>query len=132
MDLTQRSEGIAGSDYTWLASSHGVDAAISGTIDFDSLVEATHFPNGFLQSGFAVGRITATGKYGPYNNDASDGRQTAVGFVVHNTSVSTGDVSVAIQVHGQVYNDRLPFPLDANGVTDLSDSFVILDSEVGS
>lgn len=39
-----------------------------------------HYPNGFIPSGCAVGLVTATGLYGPYDSTASDGRQVCKGL----------------------------------------------------
>lgn len=128
MDLTQRRSVIPGSDYGWLASSHGVDAAKSGTIDFDKLTPQTDIPNGYIQSGFAVGKNPSTGKLEPYSYGTS---YAAIGFVVENTAVNDGDVSVAYVVHGQINNDSLPFPLDSDGIGEFSASFVIFE-EAGS
>lgn len=128
MDLTPRRSEVPGSDYRWLASSHGVDAAKSGTIDFDKLTPQTDIPNGYIQSGFAVGKSPTTGKLEPYDYGTS---YSVVGFVVENTAVNGGDVSVAYMVHGQINNDFLPFPLSSDGIGEFEDSFVIFE-EAGS
>jgi len=57
---------------TFLASGHGVDARIRITI-----------AQGYkLSAGTVLGKITASGKYGPYSASATDGRQTAVGILM--------------------------------------------------
>ena len=39
-----------------------------------------HYVNGYIPSGFPLGKITATGLYGPYDDTANDGRQTCKGL----------------------------------------------------
>lgn len=131
MDLSIRHDRVAGQSYKWAASAHGFDATRSGTIDISTLDEETHYPDGHIESGFAVGKITASGLYGPYDDDASDGRQTCVGFVVDAHTIGEADISVSILNHGQINNDELPFPLDAAGVADLEGAFIV-HGEVGS
>lgn len=127
MDLSIRRDRVAGQDYSWAASAHGFDATRSGTIDFSTLDAETHYPDGHIESGFAVGFINATGKFGPYDNGASDGRQVFYGFVVDSHTVGEADISVSILEHGKVYNDRLPFPLDNAGIADAEDRFIIIE-----
>lgn len=120
MDLTPRVETFGQEDQTWLDSAHGTDAAISGTVDLTKgFVAGTHYPNGDLPSGTALGKVTATGKYGLYDDTATDGRQTLVGHLF--TSVKArGDVIGAVLVHGRINRARLPFAIDDAGVADVA------------
>ncbi|MFJ9371385.1 head decoration protein [Nocardia sp. NPDC101769] len=52
-------------------------------LDVTKFTQATHYPNNrVMVPGVVLGKITATGKYGPYDPNASDGRQTATGFLL--------------------------------------------------
>jgi head decoration protein D len=82
-----------------------------------------------------LGKVTSGGKYGPYLDAASDGRQTAVGIAFNDvtvyapgTSTLLTAVAVPILIHGFVNAANLPFTsgnaaaggyLDANGQADL-------------
>jgi hypothetical protein len=89
-----------------------------------------HYPNGYIPSGCALGEVTATGLYGPYDPTASDGRQTCKGFAygdIRAVWIAGGVVTIADKVGtGLVVYDaivslrHLPFQggpgsLDANG-----------------
>jgi hypothetical protein len=75
---------------TFLASQHGVDARIGITI-----------AQGYnLTAGTVLGKITASGKYGPYDPTATDGRQTAVGILMENADATNADVGANMLVHG--------------------------------
>ena len=106
---------------------------ISGTADVSAFTAATHYPNGYLLSGIVLGKITASGMYGPYDDAASDGRQTAVGFLfssvkVPNTADTTKDVGIGVLAGlCAVKLSKLPIAnnatgkgyYDANGLADL-------------
>lgn len=75
-----------------------------------------HYPNNFIPSGTAVGLITATGLYGPYNPSASDGSQTFYGLTYDDATVVrvngsvASKVGVALVLHQAVVSlARLPF-----------------------
>lgn len=129
MDLSIRHERVAGQDYGWAASQHGFDAAQSGTIDVSTLDEETHYPHGHIESGFAVGLNPATEKYEPY--DSGDEDQVGPDFVIDSHTIGEADISVSILNHGQVNNEKLPFPLDADGVAAAAGRFIV-HGEVGS
>lgn len=123
MDLTIRTETHGQDDQSWLGSSHGTDMARSVTLDTSAFTAATHYPAGFLKSGIPLGRITASGKFGPYNDANTDGTQTLVGFLLSPVRVPA-DVNVdpqgALFIHGVVVEARLPVTVDANGKADLA------------
>lgn len=108
---------------SWLASEHGTDHKPSVTLDVSKFVQATHYPKGYIASGTVVGKVTATGLYGPYDKDATDGREVAAGHLFNSVSV-VGDTKVgnAILVHGFVTEAKLPtnHGLDAGAKTALS------------
>ncbi|WHT21016.1 hypothetical protein N8J89_08095 [Crossiella sp. CA-258035] len=72
MDLTQRTEAFNVDDPSWLASRHGTGEAVSVTLDTSAFTPSVHYPDGFFKSGIALGRITATGKYGPYAGQTNE------------------------------------------------------------
>ncbi|OZF25178.1 hypothetical protein CH296_28090 [Rhodococcus sp. 14-2496-1d] len=118
----------------WLLSPHGTDPGTtpSITLDVSAFTQATHYPNGFIVSGIVLGKITANRKYGPYDDTATDGRQTAAGILfaarkVPNLLDLTKDVGSGLLVHGFVDPAKLPIAnaatgggfLDTNARTDL-------------
>lgn len=119
---------------SWLLSEHGTEPGTTpnATLDVSAFNAATHYPNGYLLSGIVLGKITATGLYGPYVDAAVDGTGTAAGLLfaslpIPNALDLTKDVGGAILVHGFVNPAKLPIAanaagggfLDANGRGDL-------------
>lgn len=72
-----------------------------------------------LKIGTPLGKITATGKYGPYNKDATDGRQTAVCMLGETVdfeldgSGKFGDQVATAFDWARVIEARLPVAVDA-------------------
>lgn len=125
MDLTQTREMFGVDDQSWLGSEHGTQATESVTLDVSAFDQATHYPDGFLPSGLPLGRISASGLMGPYNDGAADGTQTLEGFLWGALKVSTSgdrDVSGAMLTHGKVRTSRLPVSVDAAGQADVAGS----------
>jgi hypothetical protein len=123
MDLSIRSETFAADDQTWLGSSHGTSSARSITLDTSAFTSGTHYPDGFFKSGLPLGKITATGKYAPYSNAASDGTETLVGFLlspVKAPAATTTDVVGALLIHGIIVEAKLPVAVDSAGKTDVA------------
>jgi hypothetical protein len=123
MDLTVKTETWTGDDQSWLAANHGTDFARSITLDSSAFTPNTHAPNGFYPSGLALGKITATGLYGPYTPAASDGTDVLAGFLLTPTkaaAVNTTDVGAALFEHGRVVEANLPIAIDANGKADVA------------
>lgn len=116
----------------WLWGEHGTDpgSTPSVTLDVSKFTPATHYPNGFIPSGCVLGKVTATGLYGPYDDTANDGREVAAGLLFSSVRVlqpngtALTKVGSARFVHGFVDDSRLPFSavagaIDANGKADL-------------
>lgn len=126
MILAQTTESFGSDDQSWLGSAHGTDSTETISLDTSTFTPATHYPDGYFKSGIPLGEITATpGKYGPYDNAATDGRQTLVGFLfaaVKAPSVNTIDPSAAMLTHGKVRASRLPVAVDAAGKADVAGS----------
>jgi hypothetical protein len=78
MDLNLRTETFQTDDQSWLGSAHGTDAPRSITLDTSAFTSGTHYPNGFFPSGLPLGKITATGKYGPYAGRVNEVQRVTV------------------------------------------------------
>ncbi|MFE7717492.1 head decoration protein [Nocardia rhizosphaerihabitans] len=113
-----------GEKRSWLQGPHGTgpNENPNATLDVSKFVEATHYPDGHVWSGTVLGRVTATGLYGPYDEAAVDGRNVAAGHLF-SSLVLKGKTKVAgaLVVHGFVDAAKLPanHGLDANGRADL-------------
>jgi hypothetical protein len=126
-------ESYQAEDRSWLGSSDGTDVTQTVTLNTSTFTAGTHYPNGYIPSGCVLGQISATGLYGPYDNTASDGRQTAVGFLYSNTKVRSGGPNVGASIHwrGIVKSAKLPIAstspggLDSAGKADLAAKFWI-------
>jgi hypothetical protein len=132
MDISVRTTGpFAVEDRSWLGSAHGTTATRTITLDTSAFTEGTHYPNGYIASGTVLGRITATGLYGPYSNAAGDGREVARGYLFNSTPVTSGgpDVGAPLLEHGVVRTANLPtnHGLDANGRTDMAGQIIHRD-----
>lgn len=67
------------------------------------------FTAGLIKSGTHVGRVTAGGLGGPYNNAATDGRQTSDGHLLNDVVVTAGGRYHVALVHaGTVKTSLLP------------------------
>ena len=97
----------------WLLSEHGTRPGENpgATLDAALFVPATHYPNGYIPSGIVLGKVTASGLFGPYDTAALDGRQTAAGLLFGSLRVSsaTAKVGGALVLTGFVKTTRLPF-----------------------
>lgn len=123
MDLSVRTETFGQDNQSWIGAAHGIDLARSITLDTSAFVSGTHYPDGYIRSGTPLGRITATGLYGPYDNAAADGRETLAGFLLTPTkpgAVSTTDVGGALYEHGRVVEANLPIAIDAPAKVDVA------------
>lgn len=128
-NITVRSTVVHDANRNWLQfEANGVTGPVgraSGVINYALFTANTHYPNGFIPSGTMVGRVTVGGKLGPYDNAASDGRETAVGFLYNNEVVPTNTAEVAsvpfIDCFAVVIQSKLPTNSgnDANGRLDL-------------
>lgn len=133
----QPTETWLAEDRSWLGSRDGTDVTQTVTLATATFTANTHYPNGYIPSGTVLGQITAVGAtqgmYGPYDNAATDGRQTAVGFLYSSTKVRAGGPNVGAPIHwrGVIRASRLPIAegtaggLDAPGRTDLAAKFWI-------
>jgi hypothetical protein len=95
---------------SWLLSPHGVDINSNLTLDVSLFTAGVHYPNGYIPSGIVLGKVTATGKFGPYDNTATDGRETAAELLFGSMTVTPGDTILAGAgyIHGLVGANKLP------------------------
>ncbi len=61
----------------------------------------------FAQKGTVLGRITASGLYGPYDAGVADGRETAVGILWEDVSFTSPNHASVMMVHGWVRASQL-------------------------
>ncbi|MCA1185713.1 head decoration protein [Saccharopolyspora sp. 6T] len=116
MDLKLSTESFAADDQSWLGSRDGVEYAHSVTLNTSSFTAGTHYPNGFFPSGLPLGRITASGLAGPYDSEATDGRENFIGFLLFSLRTpkdGTSPVVGAVLERGRVVVDRLPVEFTA-------------------
>lgn len=122
MDIAPVTTSYALDDLSWLASQHGVEAAESITLLKSAFTSGTHYPDGFLKSGIPLGKITASGKYGPYNDAASDGTEVLVGFLYGGVDASSTSANLggAMLTHCKIRESRLPIAVNSNGKADVA------------
>ncbi|NKG21102.1 head decoration protein [Paeniglutamicibacter terrestris] len=106
---------------SWRHQDGGYDAE-SITLDISAFTAGTHYPNGYVRSGTPLGKITATGLFGPYDNAASDGREVCAGVLAAFTPVPAGgrDAGAALFFAGVIKASKLPITIDTAGKADLA------------
>lgn len=127
MDIGIRKDTVLSENRSWLGSAHGTDATRTITLDLAKFTSKV--TDGVLKSGLVLGRITASGLYGPYDNAATDGRETAAGFLFNTIPATTTSTRVGAPLleHGAVIEAKLPtgHGLDAAAKTDLAGRVII-------
>lgn len=63
-------------DFSWIGSQHGLETGLPITLDTALFTAAEHYPMGWIRSGTPLGKVTATGLYGPYSGGTVDEVQT--------------------------------------------------------
>ncbi|ANW64009.1 hypothetical protein BCA37_10745 [Mycobacterium sp. djl-10] len=93
------------------------------TYDISKFTAGTHYPNGYIPSGVALGIVTATKLAGPYDNTASDGREVFYGHGYADVRAVRQNGTTASKVGtGAVVNDaivsvsKLPFQSGAGAI----------------
>lgn len=86
---------------------------LTGGVTIDSATVAAVNNKKILRAGYPLGKITASGKYGPYVSDATDGRQTAVALLAEEVDVTLGDEVAAAVDAARVIEGRLPITITA-------------------
>ncbi|MFJ6636561.1 head decoration protein [Streptomyces sp. NPDC091376] len=131
MDLSLKVESFTQDRRDWLGSAHGTDAPVSVTLDVSKFTANTHYPSGYIKSGIPLGKVTASGKYGPYDNAASDGREVCVGFLftaqdVDARRVASTSVVGSMLIHCFIREAKLPVTIDANGKADVAGRIIFV------
>lgn len=96
------------------------------TLDISKFTSGTHYPNGYIPSGTVIGKVTASGLFGPYDAAASDGRQNAYGLTygdaraIRQNGATAVKVGTGAVVTGVVSVAKLPFPT-GSGTTGSAD-----------
>ena len=80
---------LGNEDRRWLGARMGTTVMRSVTIS-PSTFTAAHIINGVIPSGVALGKITASGLWGPYEAAAVDGRQLVVNVGLLFSSIAIG------------------------------------------
>jgi hypothetical protein len=130
VDLVVRTTDYTQGNQKWLGSAHGTNTCDTITLDLSLFTGGTHYPNGFIPSGMALGKVTATGVYGPYNDALATGVQTLVGHLYTDVKVATDNVAGkavgALLRHGQVITANLPtnHGVDAAGIVDVKGAII--------
>lgn len=67
-DISVATTSYQTDDRRWLLSPHGTEPGTNPgiTLDVSAFTANVHYPNGYIPSGTPMGRITASGLYGPY------------------------------------------------------------------
>lgn len=92
-----------------LASEHMMVKSVGVTLDSTKWTKDSD-GNKLVLNGHIVAKITASGKYGPYDPSATDGREDAdtAGIIFHGgANLKDGDTLVGILMHGSVLEARL-------------------------
>lgn len=95
-DISMTTRSFQVGDRRWLLGEP--DYKPNVTLDISKFTPGTHYPNGFIPSGTVIGKITATGLFGPYDAAAADGRQTAYGLTYGDINAIKYDGSTASKV----------------------------------
>jgi hypothetical protein len=117
----------------WLASAKGLDTTRSITLDVSTWSTA-FYPQGRLPSGLYLGVVTASGKYGKYDDTAVDGRNVCVGFLAADAIVgatNTVPILAALQWEGvaslaAITTINNGVALDAAGKADLASKWLFV------
>ena len=131
MNLAQTSQTfLPPEDQSWLGSAHGTDSLETITLDVSAFTAT--FTDGVIPSGVALGKITATGLYAPYDDAAVDGSAVMTGFLYTTKDISAGDtfdIGASMLTHGKIRVAKLPTDhgLDAAGRTDVAGRIQFLE-----
>lgn len=103
------SETIGAGDQSWLASDHGIHNCRTETVDVSTFTASTHYPNGYIPSGFPVAKVG--GKLVPYDKTESvvTGAGILAGHIFTDQQVvGTQDFAVPLLDHGRVHASKVP------------------------
>lgn len=116
----------ATADRPWLASRHGLDTPLTITLDTALFAQGAHYtsptlgqPRNVMKAGIPLGRVTATGLYGPWDAAATDGRATFTGVLLADVAFTPGSgrAGAALLWHGVIAAAQVPGGLDPAAIT---------------
>ena len=118
----------------WLLSTYGTETNKTITLDLAQFGAGTYtaaangVPN-VIPSGTPLGKVTASGLYGPYDSAASDGTQTFAGLLETDTAFNTGSTKVgaAMRIVGDVNVAKLPVEFTVPAAASRTDHIVFSD-----
>ena len=116
----------------WAVDISGQKGRWNATLLMSTFTAGTHYPDGFLPTGIVLGKITSGGSaglYGLYDDAATDGRQTAVGFLwTAFTPTGTNEAAAVWLGPGFIEEAKLPAAhgLDAEAKVELAAWFKFL------
>lgn len=105
--LLTSSLGVS-AEAAFIASEHLMGKRVGVTLD-STVVGADANGDKILTAGTVLQKITATGKYGPYNATEDDGRELITGdlaFLRETVNLRNGDEAVGVLLHGSVIEAR--------------------------
>lgn len=121
-NITVQKSTFQSEDRSWLLGPTGVGPGDNPSIvlDVSKFTAGTHYPNGFIPSGIVLGKITASGQYGPFDPAASDGTEVAAELLFSSLTVPDGAAVLGgAGVHrGEVDPTRLPIATGKGALTD--------------
>lgn len=123
-------EVFANEDRRWLGARKGADTCRSITLDGSLFLSGHTKAKGAVPSGTALGLVTGSGLYGPYDPDGSDGREDCAGLLFSTTDlgaeggVADTNVGAALFWEGIVKESFLPV-FDSSGADDVDDEGVV-------
>lgn len=115
--ITSRATGRK-QDTRWRTSAHGESSARPGQLD-PALVTAAFQVDGLAPSGLALGQVTASKLYGPYDSTAVDGREVLAGYLSDNEGVAVtagSKPTIAVLVHSIIKASVLPIAAQREAV----------------
>jgi hypothetical protein len=103
MDISVQSTQYQVEDRSWLLSTLGTTPGENPTVvlDISKFTQGTHFPNGYIPSGTVLGKVTATGLYGPYAGTTdevqtvTEGGSGLTSFTLTLSGQTTGSIAAA-------------------------------------
>lgn len=123
-------EVFTNEDRSWLGARKGTDTCRSITLDSSLFLAGHTVDKGAVPSGCALGLVTATGLYGPYDPDGADGRETCAGLLFSTCDlgaeggVADAPVAAALFWEGIVKQSHLP-AFYAAGTYDVDDEGIV-------
>lgn len=93
--------------------------------------------SGKVEAGTVVGKVTATGKFKPYDNAASDGSEVAFGATLYDADATSADALVSavtretsLDIHQLKWKTGTDDAAKAAAAVDLAARFIVLRARV--